>query len=533
MPRWTLDLSTSKTTSTLRDLAPTDLVRHLAGTTAALLVLIAGLLLSACNQAPDATPSPETVDSGSTPETMGPNPCEAKQTWAAGFQSDGCLLVDGNPPPITPIYWPDVCTPTSSAGWTPTQSSFDQLSWRSFLNANWPALPDGQPDTSQSLGTEVNGVYSSTVWEGYKSVEDLYATGAESLTRDDYTKPSALPAACDPAGPRVLTMTSKVHGDAIRAVLSQSDDAALSGIDQAFRGPLYPQGPEPLMPVFYEIRINEVEFDAIVTAQAQSKSPDELNCAGKYQDPTCIPFTFPLESTEVKAAWKVLSSDEISSDRFFYQELQVVDPATESCSVQPMGLVGMHIARKVSHSISGDDNGRQNSWAWATFEHNDNVPPVGGAEAGSTYSFFNANCTPAVDAATCAAVTAPNDDPAYQCCENLYRFAGGTVPSHPTPDQVTRIDDSPPLTQACNAVYNPLDKGVFDSYSLVVTQWPKLSDGPYPATVTPTHARNSVIETYFTQWSGGVQVNASSCMGCHSGSSAVDMSYLFLNNVGK
>jgi hypothetical protein len=375
-------------------------------------------------------------------------------------------------------------------------------------------------------------VFSSTVWEDYKSAEDLYAEGAELLTGEDYTKPSALPGACDPAGPRVLTMTSKVHGEALHAVLSQSDDATLSSIDQAFRGPLYPQGPDPLMPVFYEIRINEIEFDAIVAAGAQSKSPDELNCTGSSVSPTCVPFTFPIESTEVKAAWKVLSSDEISSNRFFYQDLQVVDPATGTCSVQPMGLVGIHIARKVEHSISSDDEGRKNSWAWATFEQADNVPPVGADAEGKTYSFFDGNCTPAVDAATCAAVTAPNDDPAYQCCENLYRFAAGTVPSHPTPDQVTRIDDSPPLTQACNAVYDPLEKGVFDNYSLVVTQWPKLSDGPYPATVTPTNARNTVIETYFTQWSGGEQVNTSSCMGCHSGSSAVDMSYLFLNNVG-
>lgn len=492
---------------------------------------IAALMLLgmvACAKEPAPAPDDSLAAAGDNVD-----PCESSETWAAGFQSDNCLLVNGDNPPVTPVYWPDVCTPQSSAGWTPTQSSFDQLSWRSFFNTNWPADAAGQPDASKPLGVQENGAFLATVWERYKNAEDLFAARGR-LTAADFADAGPVPAGCDANGPRVLSMTSKVPHEAmlsVRAVLTSAagDDSGLSSIDQAFRGPLYPQGPAPLMPVFYEIRINDTEYQAIIAAGAQNKSLAELNCTGSYDTETCTPFTFPLESTEVKAAWKVLSADEVGSGTFFYQELQVLDPATGTCSVQPMGLVGLHIARKVSHAISGDDDGRKNSWAWATFEHQRNVPPVGSSGSGS-YSFFDAACTPAVDAATCAAVTAPNPDDAYQCCENLYRYAAGSVPSSPTPDQVTRIDESPPLTQACNAIYAQVEKGVFDNYTLVVTQWPKLSDGPFPATVTPALARNTVIETYFTEWQNGAQVSTSSCMGCHSGSSAVDMSYLFLNN---
>jgi hypothetical protein len=97
---------------------------------------------------------------------------------------------------------------------------------------------------------------------------------------------------------------------------------------------------------------------------------------------------------------------------------------------------------------------------------------------------------------------------------------------------VTRIDESPAGTVSCNDVYDPLEKGVFDHYTLVATQWPQAVEGQSEPTVTPAHSRNAVIETYFTKWQNGQQVNTSSCMGCHSGSQAVDMSYLFLGNTG-
>jgi len=485
-----------------------------------------------CSSEPAADSAPGDTTGGGGEEA---NPCASSETWAAGFQADACAMVDGSNPPVTPVYWPDVCTPQAAAGWTPTQSSFDQLSWRSFFNTSWPALANGQPDTSKAIGVQENGVFLPTVWELYKDAADLFAAAGSSLTAADYSRASAVPSGCDPAGPRVLSMTSKfAHGAqmAVATALASmaGEDSSLASIDQAFRGPLYPQGEDPLLPVFYEIRINDIEYQAIIAAGAQNKSPAELNCTGDYASETCKPFTFPLESTEVKAAWKVLNSVEAGSGTFFYQQLQVHDPATGSCQVQPMGLVGLHIARKVSHAISSDDDGRKNSWAWSTFEQQNNVPPVGSDGSSGSYSFFNASCTPAVDAATCAAVTPPNPDDIYQCCENLYRYAGGTVPANPTPDQVTRIDQAPPLTQACNAIYAQVEKGVFDHYLLVTTQWPKLSDGPYPAVVTPTNSRNAVIETYFTKWQDGAQVNTSSCMGCHSGGSAVDMSYLFLNN---
>ena len=494
--------------------------------------LLAILSLVACGGG-DTTPPPDDgAGGGDLADAVGAVPVQAcVESWAQGFQSDGCALADGGAPPVDPEFWPDVCTP-GGVGWTPSQSSFDQLSWRSFFRASWPAKVEGEPDASKALGVQEGGVFQPTVWEKYANAADLFGQGSASLTAEDYGSPSAVPDGCDADGPRVLSMTSKFPHTSIRAVGAALDsgDESLQSIDQAFRGPLYPQGPGgPLYPVYYEIRINDVAYVAIVNAGAQNKSPDELNCTGSYAGDGCVPFTFPLESSEVKAAWKVLSDDEVASGRFFYQDLQIEDPNSGACLVKPMGLVGLHIARKVQ--LANADS-RKHSWAWATFEQVDNVPPVGSDGSGGTYSFFDPDCQPVVDAATCSAVQTPNPDPAYQCCENLYRYAAGTVPTDPTPDQVTRLDEAPDQTQACNAVYDPLDKGVFDHYNLVVTQWPKANDDGSGYIVTPTQARNTVLETYFTEWDGDTQVNTSSCMGCHSGNQAVDMSYLFLGNTG-
>lgn len=501
----------------------------------ALCVLALSLGLAACGgEAPTASDPVPAVNTDACIES-----------FAVGFQADKCLMANGDNPPISPLYWPDVCTPNLQ-GWTPVQGSFDQLSWRSFLYNNWPADGSGQPDTNQQIGVQVGGVYPDMVWQKYKNAQDVIGTGSEEVAA--YASPSPVPEGCDPAGPRVLTMTSKFPTNSIASVRSAllegtEDGASLSSIDQAFRGPLYPQGPDPLLPVFYEIRINETEYNAIVSAGAQDKSPAELNCTSLAvldQDSPCVPFSFPLESTEVKAAWKELSGDEKSSGTFFHQDLQVVDPSDGTCSVRTMGLVGLHIARKVSHAVPAED-ARTISWAWSTFEHANNVPPVASdssdASDGSegSYSFFSSDCTPAVDDATCAALDPHTAHPEekYQCCPNLYRYAAGTVPANPTPDQVTRIDASPTDTQACDAVYDPLDKGVFNNYSLVVTQWPKAADGPpFTPIITPALARNAVIETYFAKWQNGEQVSTSSCMGCHGGSSAVDMSYIFLPNSG-
>ena len=498
-------------------------------------VALLGALACATEEAPEGTMAPDTVGAAADG-----NACQDSQPWAQGFQADHCTMADGGLPPIDPTLWPDVCTPQSSAGWTPTQTSFDQLSWRSLLALAWPADPDdpGQPDTGQSLGAQQDGAFLATVWESYKSSQDLFGPGGAALTAEDFGEAGPVPRGCSADGGRVLTMTSKVPLPAIRAVraagLLGAEAGAIGSIDQAFRGPLVDQDGKV---VYYEIRINDVEYDAIVAAGAPTKSPDELNCTGQYETPECTPFTLPVGSIEVKAAWKQLTPEELASGTFFSRELQLAPEGGGGCTTVPMGLVGFHVARKTQHSLNVFGDKPQPSWAWSTFEHAGNVPPVGSAGEGRTWSFYDAACTPAVTAADCeqAAGTGdePNPAPAFQCCPNLWRYPAGPPPAGASPDQITRLDEAPAATTTCNEVYARTPLEIWGNYSLVSTQWPKVSEGPpAPGTITPTYLRNTTLESYFTDWENGVQVNRSSCMGCHFGSQAVDMSYLFLPNAG-
>ena len=492
-----------------------------------------GALACATEEGPEETMAPDALGA-----TADGNACEASQTWAAGFQADHCTMADGGLPPIDPTLWPDVCTPQSSAGWTPTQTSFDQLSWRSLLALSWPADPNdpGQPDTGEPIGAQQDGVFLTTVWESYKSAQDLFGPGGAALTAGDFAAASPVPRGCSAGGGRVLTMTSKVPRSSIQAVrtagLLGAEAGAIGSIDQAFRGPLVDQEGKV---VYYEIRINDVEYEAIVAAGAQTKSPDELNCTGQYKTPDCTPFQLPIGSIEVKAAWKQLTPEELASGTFFSRTMQLANEGGGGCTEATMGLVGLHVARKTDHSLNVFEGKPGPSWAWATFEQAANVPPVGSSGEGQTWSFYDAGCTPAVTAADCeqASQTSPNPDPKFQCCPNLYRYAPGMPPAGASPDQITRIDEAPAARTACNAVYAQTPLEIWGNYSLVTTQWPKASDGPpAPGVVTPAHSRNTTLESYFTAWQNGVQVNQSSCMNCHFGSQAVDMSYLFLSNAG-
>jgi hypothetical protein len=411
----------------------------------------------------------------------------------------------------------DACNP-SGTGWRPVQGSFDHLSWQSFVALSWPAdLAKGRgvADTTKTLGAHgPDGELLPVVWETYKELYEVfqYDNPAWTLTVDDWNDPQPVPPGCPSApGARVLRMTSKAQ--------TELTDNVDNGVNEAFTGPLVDQAGQL---VWYEIRINQSEFDDIVKGSYYKKGAD----TGSLQ--------FTDGAIEVKAAWKSLSGDETKSGRFFsrnvlvYQGPDGSQPAT--CKLQPMGLVGLHIARKTLLAPN---------WAWATFEHVDNTPEPGVPFPGKS-SFFNPSCQPAVTAAECvgAAKSADPSDPKYQCCPNLQRYAaigpGGAPLDRPRgPIQVTRLE---PLSGAsgCNAAYVTAMPGlVWQSYRLIGTQWLQAGDGPNPPKVTvPPVLRNTVLETYFVNWdptkAPPVQTNTSSCMGCHAGSKAVDFSYVFL-----
>ncbi len=274
----------------------------------------------------------------------------------------------------------------------------------------------------------------------------------------------------------------------------------------------------------YEIRVNEPEYSALAASGwSQGKNlPDQDH-----------PARLPAGSIAVKAAWRPLTAADTPAVRARYyvvEGAQIVDVARTLaagrtiCSKSDVALVGLHIAIKTKY---------RPQWLWSTFEHVDNVPPVGAGEArepdardaGAPYSYFDPSkpdlgLWPPLGSRTVLPVD-----------------WGNPPKVDAAPMQVVRRHPIHASTMATNRAYWALPgiKGtVWERYMLVATQWPTVTQPPGPQndgrffpglTVDPDTPRenyqstdadkppkenlaNTTLETYF-------QEEPSSCMSCH------------------
>ena len=324
--------------------------------------------------------------------------------------------------------------------------------------------------------------------------------------------------------------------------------------------------------VWYEVLMNRDVYDYI--------RDEGLARTGAYSfggpiDPD-IKVDFPVPSfggstagaIEIKAAWRIMTSQDNTS-RYFTQEAVVYDGT--DCVEETVGLVGLHIARKVASSPK---------WIWATFEHVDNVPKAGTDGDGRDYNFFSAYCA-ANEPADCDEQVAIID-PDYVCCPNLIPFPVSSLATN----QVTRLDPmagnkkigkrfkrayaragSPfkhfrlvgaqwakpsvkgakesdimaELSEALGAKTAVLEQSAAQMVSFDSPAWgrPCKPNGPW-AIPSPSkgeacyeqipHAlRNTSMETVIVQTDKkGTQYSADSCMNCHF-AGGIDGSYMWLD----
>ena len=391
--------------------------------------------------------------------------------------------------------------------------AFDNFAWRAFIAVNWPALLDdahrGAPDRAKTLGDS-----GPRVWETFKSRYELFQVGPDG-------KPSGASAwasydARNPCGQgvdnRIKTLASFVpYADFNQASFTLGE----------FLNPLVAQNRTY---VRYEIRINEPEYDAI-SASGWSLGrdlPDEAH-----------PADLPIGSIAVKAAWRLLTAAETPAVRSRYYVVkgaEVTDVAKSLaagrvvCSKADVALVGMHIAIKTRY---------RPQWLWSTFEHVDNVPPVGEGESrepdakdtGAPYSFYD----PAAPDRRLPLLGSP---------ESLPVSTNNPPKVDPEPMQVRRRHPIHPATMALNRAYWALpgvEGTAWEHYMLVASQWPTVPNPPGPQndgtffpglTLSPDTPRepyqsddpsrenkenlaNTTIETY-------LQDAPSSCMACHA-----------------
>jgi hypothetical protein len=439
------------------------------------------------------------------------------------------------------------------------QRLVDCFAWQTFAALSYPSsdLCRGEPAPNGKLEWS-----SDRVWETYKEPYELFqATDTDWNPAGLSFNDEAPAGACGTigSGKKILRHSAKFP------FMFEDAQAFLPGIvltDQ--RGNT----------VWYEVLMNRDVFEYIrdsgLARTGAYSFGGPLDTHDKVDFPVPSAGMLRAGTTEIKAAWRIMTSQDDTS-RYFTQDAVIYDGT--DCEEETVGLVGLHISRKIAMSPK---------WIWATFEHVDNVPDAGTDGDGRDYNFFSDYCA-ANEPENCDAQVAITDT-AYLCCPNLIPY--------PSPDpefsinQVTRLtpidgnakigrrykrafarsgspfrhfrlvgaqwakprvggkrkpDIADELSAVLGAKASAPDQSVAQLASFHSAAWdrPCNPNGPWgvkePKTgqacyeQIPATLRNTSMETLIVQTDkNGTQYSADSCMNCHF-AGGVDGSYLWLD----
>lgn len=351
------------------------------------------------------------------------------------------------------------------------QDPFDLFSWQSFVALNWPADDRGRP-----------------------LAEPIGSTPAAPRRWQFFVPP---PNAASP----VECRGTRPGGPVVTATYRQATGEVLVDRDLNY--------------VVYDTRVNRAATGPVADHMAGRLATPVAFPDGHYAD---LPSRSggPDGAAILKTAWRVL--DPGRAGRYLTVPGRVAVAAADSidgrarCHMVTLGLVGMHIMRKV-RSGNGDE------WIWSTFEHADNAPVAANARganstvtfdpfptgchapptSGYAWSFFTRceNCTPNQPSTGDAPWAA---DPPFA----RHHEAGAS--------QVVRCWRLFEGTAQINRQWRAKLAGtVFANYQLVGTQWRGNNGGPLAGVgEVPRYLTNTSLESYIQAAPQG------SCLTCHS-----------------
>ena len=370
----------------------------------------------------------------------------------------------------------------------------DNFAWRAFIALNWPSLTDsahrGVPDRTRKLGDP-----GLRVWETFKARYELFQVGADG--KPIAAAPWPTYDAVNPCGAGV-----DARGKTLATFDPFMDFNQSTSLPGVVANPLVAQNRTYTR---YETRLNETEYAALaLSGWSRGRNlPDRDH-----------PAQLPAGSVALKAAWRVLTNADTPAVRARYyvvEKANVVDVAKTLaakhivCSQSAVALVGLHIVIRTAYRPQG---------LWISFEHVDNVPPIGVGEArepdakdaGAPYSYF--------DASKPKLGLWPRPDSPELLPVSIYHPPAIS----PGPMQVVRRHPIHYSTMRMNRTYWALPgvKGtVWEHYMLVANQWPTLTrpvepinDGIFFPDTRGENLVNTTLETYS-------QDPPSSCMDCH------------------
>lgn len=438
---------------------------------------------------PPPPPQPEPTTTTTTqaptttsPSTEPPGPAELERVQQALTQTCSCdagmqpsrpELGQHTPPRDVGLRDVNTCSTREAQ----CHACFSCFGWQLFLSLNWPAAAESNP----KFGAP--GVTSPVTWEAYKSASEVFTSSAPSAWGINAPK-------------SMVATTAVIHlTEALQADNNWLTDRSGNV-------------------VYYESRVNKDEFDYIVANKLYSQQGQvkAMTTGAGIDLPDGGEAPYSEGAIEVKAAWRVVPEAERARFTSRYKLAEAVI-GQEQRSVT-VALIGLHLIKKTPSSPQ---------WVWATFEHEDNAPDVGHAEAGKYYNLYNPEL---------AAAYTPNQS---------------TPPSKfdtpPTPrDRAVQVSRLDPITTGSKQLNDLVHRlitlqfadSVFAHYQLVNVQWalqpaatnPKAGKPLPTGSPTPVALANVVMETYMQEKSsgGGAALNdpsspehgKSSCIGCHS-----------------
>lgn len=228
-------------------------------------------------------------------------------------------------------------------------------------------------------------------------------------------------------------------------------------------------------------------------------------------------INFPSGTTELKFAWKVLTSAEITANKHVTQTQIISDkPVT-------LGLLGMHIA------VATTDHPE---FVWATYEHNNNVPDcvASDIQTDTNWTFSSASCTADLDAMDATAIeackfnqpgsnqTSPTGTPTNICRVHPHGTASGDLKAGENISDINQQNSQ--LVTLLEQSSTPKSMQVLTNYFNVGAIWvsdiAKSTGGMgVPNERGSLRLANSVAETDF-QHVNLTSDFASNCFGCHN-----------------
>ena len=407
------------------------------------------------------------------------------RVWGIHHKAVACglaalALLGLAPVMATPLVSPDRIADVADTDDDPFPA-FADFAWRACLSLDWPAAARGEPDRASRLGDP-----GPRVWEMFAARYETFPSGGASPCNA-------------PAGAReVSAFTPFFEFNQASFTPDQPDSPLIARNGEYVR---------------YETRFSPAVDDWLRGLNAQR------------------PLLAPTGAIAVKAAWRPLHRADPPAwrARFYIVEGALITDVAATraaghvvCSRADLALVGLHIVVRTPSQPQG---------VWMSFEHVDNVPPVGVGETrepdardeGAPFSFND-------PAASQREIAPPQGWAAARpvSLDNPPRES-------PPPMQVIRKRPIRREIMAANRAYWALPDvaaSVWRRYMLVSVQWPTVpaprspeNDGRYFPGLKPEPASkaakykvdegddarnlaNTTMETY-------QQDLPASCMSCH------------------